>query len=73
MTGRELGATLPIRREGARTRQLAAMCQALGISADEMLGLEVSERRAAEHLAREAARLVEAAEKLSAAALARKS
>jgi hypothetical protein len=43
------------------------MCQALGISADELLGLEVSEQRAADHLARETARLVAAVEQLTAA------
>jgi len=70
------GATISRYRSGERAPDpdsLAAMCQALGISADELLGLEVSEQRAADHLARQAARLVEAADQLSAATRARKS
>jgi len=69
-------ATISRYRSGERAPDpdsLAVMCQALGISADELLGLEVSEQRAADHLAREAARLVEAADRLTAAARARKS
>jgi transcriptional regulator with XRE-family HTH domain len=69
------GGTISRYRSGERAPDpdsLAAMCQALGVSADELLGLDVSEQRAADHLAREAARLVEAAEKLTAAARDRK-
>jgi transcriptional regulator with XRE-family HTH domain len=65
------GATISRYRSGERAPDpdsLAAICQTLGISADELLGLDVSEQRAADHLAREVARLVKATEKLSAAA-----
>ncbi len=65
------GATISRYRSGERApdpNTLAAICKAVGISADELLGLEVNDQRAADHLAREAARLAEAAERLVAAA-----
>jgi transcriptional regulator with XRE-family HTH domain len=69
-------ATISRYRSGERAPDpdsLAKICQALRISADELLGLEVSEQRAADHLARETARLVAAVEQLTAATRGRRS